>query len=440
MTISRSLHRRADSELSLGAASSPGSGGGRDLARPECADQLSPRHPGPARGRRPAGGPLPRRRRGLQRRVRRGRRLLRHLRLRHHRDAAHGAQRDRPDPLPAFYARRMRGCCPPPRWCWSRRRCRAAARARGDRRPLGDGLRPRRSSASTGTFGLRRWLLRRRPAALPLHTWSLAVEEQFYLVWPHPRARPLAPRCAVAGPRLGGPRCWPLGAITVVSFVASWAGTVVPIGGDLRPLRLLVTDRAWEFGLGRPVALAWSRQPGRAAPVLGAAWTGVAPSPVRRQPHQPSPSPASPPWPPWSAPGPLAGAAAADNGPSRPSPPGPSLAWGPVLLLYLWHWPAHRRGGLHRGRGAVPGREHGADGARPCLCDGQLHLRRGALSQGLAAGAQPAVPDSVADLFALVIAVAGLVHVRAGDQGPTEMPGFASPAELGSAPCRRPTP
>ena len=111
-----------------------------------------------------------------------------------------------------------------------------------------------------------------------LHMWSLAVEEQFYLLWPvlvvagYAGARALARR----GRPAGSSRTWivwAIGSVAVASFVAS----AVLVGtGSARAAFYLAPFRAWEFaagGLGALVPLVrWRRAETGASPSVPS-WT-----------------------------------------------------------------------------------------------------------------------------------------------------------------------
>ena len=103
------------------------------------------------------------------------------------------------------------------------------------------------------------------------HYWSLAVEEQFYLVWPV-----LAIVAGLGAKALRVPVRWGVGALawTVVA-VSLWASLRAGAGEDPSGY-FVTTTRAWELGLGALLACAappaWSRRR-RAAVLVGA--TGV---------------------------------------------------------------------------------------------------------------------------------------------------------------------
>lgn len=76
-----------------------------------------------------------------------------------------------------------------------------------------------------------------------LHTWSLAVEEQFYVVWP----------LLLLGLSRIGPR---FTAATLVAFVAiGCAGSIAYFGIEPKSAFYLALPRAWELGLGALLAL-----------------------------------------------------------------------------------------------------------------------------------------------------------------------------------------
>ena len=172
-----------------------------------------------------------------------------------------------------------------------------------------------------------------------LHTWSLGVEEQFYLVWPGlvllglglwRRQRPAGVRrLAVV-----------LGATTALSFALSLAFTFAPVGRAwafyLSPLR------AWEFGVGALAVLAPAAEARGRAEVWG--WAGLAGillASVLFDGETPFPGVAAL-LPALATAAVLrAGALSQDAAPCR------LLAAAPLQLVgrlsyswYLWHWPA----------------------------------------------------------------------------------------------------
>jgi peptidoglycan/LPS O-acetylase OafA/YrhL len=183
---------------------------------------------------------------------------------------------------------------------------------------------------------------------LQLHTWSLSVEEQFYLVFPsllaialwiglRRRRRARATALVI------------LGAVTLGSFVVSWLMSTgrSPVGGHLQTSFAFYSSltRAWEFGVGVLLALAASWYAARAGRRVSsaAAWIGLA-----LVAWAAFALTSSVPFPGLWALAPVvgtglllaAGKAHAANGPSR------ALALKPMAWLgdrsygwYLWHWP-----------------------------------------------------------------------------------------------------
>ena len=98
-----------------------------------------------------------------------------------------------------------------------------------------------------------------------LHTWSLAVEEQFYLLWPllvFLCLKQNRPRKTIVAT---------FAAVTIVSFMAS-----VWLTRTLQPLAFFSTPtRAWEFAVGGLATLLQGSQSLRAFRYGGAAWLGT---------------------------------------------------------------------------------------------------------------------------------------------------------------------
>ena len=146
-------------------------------------------------------------------------------------------------------------------------------------------IRLSRSAIATATYASNLWFMLQSTdyfsasveASPLLHTWSLAVEEQFYLVWPllvlfcMKRNRP---RKTIVGVFAG---------VTILSLAASvWLTRVIP------PLAFFGTPaRAWEFSVGGLATLL--QKIGNFSGVLrrtATAWIGAALRVTARTLHQ----------------------------------------------------------------------------------------------------------------------------------------------------------
>ncbi|NHA70187.1 acyltransferase family protein [Phycicoccus flavus] len=172
------------------------------------------------------------------------------------------------------------------------------------------------------------------------HFWSLAVEEQFYIVWPLLlvllawllRRRPgLRPRRVMA-----------VGIALVI--VPSFAYSVYLTSVSPATAFFVTPTRLWELGIGAFVAIGatvWTRVPRVAAVVLG--WVGLVT--VLASGFLLTTDVA---WPGYAALAPCLGTAAMIVAGYTSGPAGPAgvLAWKPLVWvggisysLYLWHWP-----------------------------------------------------------------------------------------------------
>ena len=177
-----------------------------------------------------------------------------------------------------------------------------------------------------------------------LHFWSLAVEEQFYIVWPLAILLVLALKSLAGWRSTRGSLAVGLTALIILpTFLWSLHLTV----DDAPRAFFVTTTRLWEMGIGAFVALGarrWSRLPRGLATALG--WAGVlglAAAALRYS--------SSTPWPGTAALLPtlataaviVAGFVADRTGPEALLGTRP-LRWvgGLSYSLYLWHWPVLR--------------------------------------------------------------------------------------------------
>lgn len=171
------------------------------------------------------------------------------------------------------------------------------------------------------------------------HFWSLAVEEQFYIVWPL-----LILALAVLIRRRGMSARRGLAAGLALITIPSFAWSVYLTANDPPPAYFVTTTRLWELGMGALVALG-ARRWDAIRPRLGMAlgWAGLALLALGLVVQDTATA-----WPGAAALVPTLGAALVIVGGFNAGSRGPVAILGralPVWIgalsysLYLWHWP-----------------------------------------------------------------------------------------------------
>ncbi|MBT9255963.1 acyltransferase [Phycicoccus sp. MAQZ13P-2] len=177
-----------------------------------------------------------------------------------------------------------------------------------------------------------------------LHFWSLAVEEQFYIVWPLAIILVLLLRRRFGWSSTRLALAVGLGLLIILpTFV--WS--LVLTAEDPARAFFVTTTRLWEMGLGAFVALGanrWARLPERLAAVLG--WVGLAALALAALTYDGTLA-----WPGYAAVLPTLATAVVIVAGFRAHRTGPEVLLGTRPLrwvgglsysLYLWHWPVLR--------------------------------------------------------------------------------------------------
>ncbi|RYG14104.1 MAG: acyltransferase [Burkholderiales bacterium] len=161
-----------------------------------------------------------------------------------------------------------------------------------------------------------------------LHTWSLAIEEQWYIVWPLVVA-------AMAAPGLGRLRT-----LTALMVVLSLGTSIWLTGVDAGAAFYLLPSRAWELGVGALLAIVARRTTSRfVLECCGVVGVTLILASVKLYTHET-------PFPGWAALAPCVGAALLIYSGASGTLAGRVLSLRPFQFigkisysLYLWHWP-----------------------------------------------------------------------------------------------------
>jgi len=171
-----------------------------------------------------------------------------------------------------------------------------------------------------------------------LHTWSLSVEEQYYLVWPV-----VVIVCGLAVRRLGAPQTLPGIVLFVIALISLGAFVEASSTQSRNSAFYLVQYRAWEFAIGGlAMLISQSHAPtggqGQLLAIAGLALIGATAVLLND----------AIPFPGIAAVAPVIGAALVLYGLARgTSGAAKQLLCSPVMVrvglisysLYLWHWP-----------------------------------------------------------------------------------------------------
>jgi len=249
-----------------------------------------------------------------------------------------------------------------------------------------------------------------------LHFWSLAVEEQFYIVWPLLIVAVVALARRARRSRLRAV----LGAAIALIVVPSFVWSVLYTASNPDTAFFVTTTRLWELGIGASVAIGahlWPRVPGAIAHVLG--WLGaaaIAAAALRFSSETP--------WPGAGALLPTLGTAAVIVATTGRAPGvlgvGRLLGLRPMVWVgglsyswYLWHWPF-----LVLGQAAIGGELGERRSVLLVLASGlvawlSLKLVENPLRFAPSLAASPRLALSLGGNFSLVGALAGAALVLA---------------------------